>query len=352
MEVYADGLGKALESNGIEPFMYIPTSKLERFDQNSWVMRYLRYQYYPSHLRKYIINDTQIHHVIDHGYAHLFTGLGNGKKIISVHDLIPFLTWRGVIRKMDGSYFSKRKPRLNLHSLEFIQHYDHIVSVSQSTANDLTNYFGIAKESISVIPPVIDKQYLPASTDAIKQLRSKYQLDQDTKWLMISGREYYKNHHTSLLVLKNLLENSEQPVKLIKTGMPSIEFDALVDDLGLATSVKSVFLKDKSDMPALYSMVDCLLFPSLYEGFGMPVAEALACGTPVVMSDRGSLPEVGGKLALQCDAFNVPELSKAVNSQLNIDVKRHICEFGPAWVSKFREVEVGKQMVGLYQSLV
>ena len=212
MEVYADGLIKALESRGTASTIHIPCSKLERFHQNSWVMRYLRYQHYPLNVRKNQRNDTQIHHVIDHGYAHLIGSLGQGKKVLSVHDLIPFLTWRGVIKKSDGSSFSQRKPRLNLHSLKFIQSYDHIVTVSQNTANDINTYLGIDKKIISVTPPVIDRQFIPASDDEVNVLRSKYNLTQDTKWLMISGSEFYKNC---------LLYTSPSPRDKRQSRMPS-----------------------------------------------------------------------------------------------------------------------------------
>jgi len=341
MDVYADGLENALEVSGLNMEIFKPASTLERFNDNAWVMRYLRYYSYASQVKKHKQNNN-VHHVTDHGYAHLLTSLKSGVKVLTVHDLIPFLTWKGVIKKQDGDHFFKRKPRLNLYSLKFIKAYDHIVTLSASTAHDLITYLNIPKELITVIPPVIGRQYVPASDGDVQLLCSKYHLDRDTKWLMVSGREYYKNHSTGLLVLKELLKHTDKPIKLIKTGMPSPEFDLMVTELGLETSVKSVFLDDINELPALYSFVDCLLFPSLYEGFGMPVAEALACGTPVVMSDRASLPEAGGELALQCDAFDVQSLARAVSSQLNSEVKNRIFNRGPLWVTRFGEHEIGK----------
>lgn len=353
MEVFADGLTAALTASGLTPQSYVPHSSLERFKDSAWVMRYLRYRYYPQWVKKTNANDTQIHHVTDHGYAHLFPSLKNGKKILSVHDLIPLLTWKGVIKKdKNGELLVNRKPSLNLYSLKFIKSYDHIVTISQSTANDLQQYLNMPAELITVVPPVIDDQYIPASSIQINALRKKYQLSEDVKWLMVTGREYYKNHKTCLLALKEIIENSSHQVRLIKTGMPSPEFKELVEQLDLSDYVRYLFLEDMTELPVLYSLVDCLLFPSLYEGFGMPVAEALACGTPVVMSDRASLPEAGGDLAIMCDAFDVQSLAEAVTQQFCDNAKKTMLEQGPNWVRQFRQDVVGDKMLRLYKSIL
>jgi len=274
MEVYADGLVSALVAADIDCHVHIPQSKLEKLHKNRWVMRYLRYKFYPAYIKETSTSDCGISHITDHGYAHLFDSLKSRVKCISAHDLIPYLTWKGVIKKDNhGNSFKVKKPRLNLHSLSYLPKYDHIITISQSTANDLVEHLGVDAGSISVIPPVISSQYELLKEAKVSAFRRRYNLDDNHKWLMVSGREYYKNHRTSLLVLKELIHNFDKPIKLIKTGLPSREFQSMVNDLGLSDYVHYLFLSDVQELPALYNAVDCLLFPSLYEGFGMPVAE-------------------------------------------------------------------------------
>jgi len=215
----------------------------------------------------------------------------------------------------------------------------------------LSEYLGINSDLISVVPPVIAKQFMPLPIDKVSAFREKYNLERSSKWLMVSGREYYKNHQTSLSVLKELVNNTDTPIKLIKTGLPSIEFQKMVEELGLTEYVRYLYLSDPEELPLLYNTVDCLLFPSLYEGFGMPVSEALACGTPVVMSNQASLPEAGGDLAIACSPFDIDALTEAVISQLSSNVKKQTVVEGPLWVKQFREDQIAQKISNVYRAI-
>ena len=108
---------------------------------------------------------------------------------------------------------------------------------------------------------------------------------------------------------------------------------------------------DSSQLPTLYSSVDCLLFPSIYEGFGYPVVEALACGTPVVCSNLASLPEVGGDLAMYYASDDYKGMATAVRQLIRGEVDMDLCREGPKWVDKFRANRVAKQFYEHYQQL-
>jgi len=345
MQIYADSLNKALSGiKELELNRFKPTSKLSRFSNNRTLMRYLRYYHYP---RSVAGVDADIHHVLDHGYAHLQAKLGKGMHCVTVHDLIPLLTWRGLIESSSPI----RKPILNLHSLSYLSKFDKIITISQSTADDLVEYLDIEPQRISVIPPVIGDHFVRSSELAINTFRQRYRLDSKTRWLLISGREYYKNHHTSLKVLQALQQHIDVPVGLIKIGLPCSEFNQSVAQLGLSNQVRNIYLEDPAELVDVYSMVDCLLFPSLYEGFGMPVAEALACGTPVITSNRGSLPEVVGDLAPKLDPFDVQGLSKAVKKTLlDESIKKRILSDGPNWVMQFKQQTVVPQLEKFYRA--
>lgn len=359
MDVFANSLGDAFrqkngtdenQTNDINVSQFQPSSVLETFSDNRFVMRYLRYWQYSR-----LVNDLalqkpniDIHHVLDHGYAHLQPQFLNAKSCSSVHDLIPMLRWLGLI---EGQ--AQRKPWLNIKSLSYLSRYDQLVAISQSTKQDLMEHLKLPEDKIEVIYPVLSHDFKPVSSSLSSDFAQRYGLSRDCHWLMISGREYYKNHDTCLAVFKQLIEESDLNIRLIKTGLPSPDFDKQVCNLGLQQHVTQLFLQQFSELPLLYNFVDCLLFPSLYEGFGMPVAEALACGTPVVTSNRGSLPEVGGALAKQCDALDVDGLSQLVLTVLADEtIKETLLQDGPLWCDQFRAPTITDKYQKLYSSML
>jgi len=343
MEIYAESSALALQDKPIRLNVFQPKSWLEQYSSSVFVMRFLRYWQYPRSISNL---NADIHHVLDHGYAHLLPKLSQGASCITVHDLIPMLHWKGLL----DAQRNVKKPWLNLKSLDYLHRFDHIVAVSNSTRDDLLEYLQIKAEKISVIPPVISHRFQVLDRLRVDEFAKKYSLDLDAKWLMISGREFYKNHRTSLQVLNTIFKNSEKNLRLIKTGLPSSDFTAMVSSLGLKSKVTEIYLKDVNELPLLYNFVDCLLFPSLYEGFGMPVVESMACGTPVVISDRGSLPEVGGGIALQSDALDVEKLAQAVTQCLSdpLTIERFRIE-GPKHAARYSADRVGRQLEQFYQ---
>jgi len=352
MDVYADGLLEVLNDQGVGAHVYKPSSTLEKWSENAWVMRFLRYKQYGHSVKKNRNPESDIHHVTDHGYAHLLPSLSQAKNCVSVHDLIPFLTWSGVIKAdKNGQTFNVKKPHLNLFSLKYLQYFDHIISISQSTANDLSKYLHIPTEKISVIPPVINDRFTPINQSLVEQFQDKYCLSKNVKWLMVSGREHYKNHRTSLLVLRSLLSSTNYPIKLIKTGIASPEFNHLVNELGLQENVIQLFLENIDELPLLYNAVDCLLFPSIYEGFGMPVTEALACGTPVVMSDAAALPEAGGPFAIKHNCFDVDSMARSISSLFDDSNLNAVFKQAPQWCEKFRVKSVGATLRTTYDRI-
>ena len=353
MDIYASSLAKELVHSHIQLETFKPKSRFERFSGNKYLMRYLRYVAYPLQLPKAA---KGVHHVLDHGYAHLYSKLGPGKKCITAHDLIPLLHWKGKLglSPSDSVLNQSRiaKPALNMYSLSFLKHFDRVISVSESTKNDLLEYLDIPVEKIAVIPPIISPLFKTIESAQVAAFAQRQGLSKKCRWIMISGQEFYKNHTTSLRVLKRLVHEMDGEVMLIKTGTISEDFNTQVQLMGLQNHVKSLFIKDIAELPLLYNFVDCLLFPSFYEGFGMPVAEALACGTPVVTSDRGSLPEVAGAMATILDPFDDEAIGDAViKILLDPSIRERIKVAGPQWVEQYRGPCVVEKIERLYQEL-
>ncbi|MBX2849995.1 MAG: glycosyltransferase family 4 protein, partial [Acidiferrobacterales bacterium] len=291
-------------------------------------------------------------HVCDHGYAHLLRALGRRNSVqstaainvVTLHDLIPYLTWRGKI----PSNVSVKKPSLNMYSLSFVKHYDRIICVSQSSADDAAEILKIEHDRIAVVPPIIADHFVPKSREEVFEFAQRYLPQCDAKWVLISGREHYKNIGTSLRVIRQLIDQGES-IRVVRTGTPNQEFNKLVADFGLTERVSSIFLPRHKDLAKLYCAVDCLLFPSWYEGFGMPVVEALACGTPVVASNVASLPEAGGALALMSAPDDIDSLCNQVQVALNNDAHQQMVKKnGLKWAEQFRASEVANRLIQIY----
>lgn len=339
MQIYADRLARCLSSLGLRVNQFAPKSKLE--SQSNWLMRYLRYFEYPRQVGQ---QAADIHHVIDHGYAHLINQFSDGIKCVTVHDLIPLLAHLGKIQGTE----KKRNPWLNRYSLSFIKQFDYVIAPSESTASDLQTYLGVQRDQVSVIPPVIDSCFALQSEAAVDEFAQRYDLPQEHQWLLITGQEFYKNHITSLKVLKKLRDQGHK-IKLLKTGVVSRQFAQQAHQLGLTDHVRQVYLADAKDLPLAYGFADCLLFPSLYEGFGMPVLEALACGTSVVTSNAGALAQTGGQQVQRSAPLDSDGLAILVANVIDsLPDKASVVEQTKAYLAQYRPAAIGPLWGRLY----
>lgn len=343
MQVYAQQLLDSVQSQNIDIDLYTPHSSWEKYQRSRWVMRALRYLHYPRQISAAEVN---VHHVVDHGYAHLHKRFKHGASCVTVHDLIPLLVAKGVIESSQ----SARNPWLNKYSLSFLNHFDCVVAPSQHTAQDVAQHLGLNEENIAVIPPMLSDFGPRPTAEQLNQFCRRHSLPRDTQWMLITGQEFYKNHETSLQVLRKLREQNYE-VRILKTGVLTAEFGKRVHELGLERFVHSVFLPKQAEMKYAYALASCLLFPSLYEGFGMPVIEALHFATPVVCSSRGSLDEVGGAVVDRCDPFDVESLAHSV---LGAFEKAKVASFVAAcdaYVANFKPTTVAESWRTLYLQL-
>ncbi|MFN8444592.1 MAG: glycosyltransferase family 1 protein [Caldilineaceae bacterium] len=181
----------------------------------------------------------------------------------------------------------------------FVKAATAIIAVSQQTKRDLIELYHTPADKIHVVYEGIDEHFRPASQDEIVRVKTKYSPERPYL-LMVGTLEPRKNHTTALRALAHLKQQGF-PHRLLVVGGHGWLFEPirqLVDQLNLSNDVTFTGYIPLADLPSLYSGSDCVLLPSLYEGFGFPVLEAMACGAPVVCSNVSSLPEVAGNAAL------------------------------------------------------
>ncbi len=317
MEIYADNLGEGLRLLDNSRFVineYQPKI-------SSWMqiipkrldlrIRAARYFVYPLQAKE---RQGTINHIIDHSYAHLIKVLDPKQTIITVHDMIPQLAWKGIIPGLTYPH----NPILNKLSLSFLKEARAVIAVSNSTKSDLINYCGLQEEQITVIHNGLNTIFRPLSEESRISVRQNFRFpDCDTNIILITGNQSYKNHFTSLRVVERLQSMCQKPIQLVSLGANNEELDYYLAKVNLINPLIRLFGINNQQMVDLYNSIDCLLFPSWYEGFGWPPLEAMACGTPVVTSNVASLPEIVGDAALMAAPDDVENLAKAVQVMLD-----------------------------------
>ena len=171
-----------------------------------------------------------------------------------------------------------------------------VLAISQSTADDLVALLGVPASKIDVTPLGYDRErFRVLELAELERLRLKQKLP-ERFWLYVGTLEPRKNLSLLLRAYERLSPAERLPLVLGGgIGWQGQDVLADIERLGLRDSVKHVGFIPASDLPLWYNCAEAFLYPSVFEGFGLPVLEAMACGTPVVTSDASSLPEVAGK---------------------------------------------------------
>src|SRR5262249_31892651 len=191
---------------------------------------------------------------------------------------------------------------------------DAVITVSECSRHDLVSYLGLDIERIRVISEGVDTRFRPVVNDAwLQAVLARYTIKQPYV-LYVGGINARKNIGRLFTAYAQLLERHPDVALVVcgKRQWQTDEIDATFRQLNLTDYVHFTGYVDDADLPALYSAAELFVFPSLYEGFGLPPLEAMACGTPVVTSNVSSLPEVVGDAALIVDPYDVEGLAAAI----------------------------------------
>jgi glycosyltransferase involved in cell wall biosynthesis len=229
------------------------------------------------------------------------------RSTVTVHDLIPLRF---------PQKFSRLTAYFRYYIPQVLQQAQHVICDSQATLKDVADFFQISDKKMTAVPLACDKNNF------------RY-LDLPAKnYFLYAGRhDPYKNLARLIAAFANLPDRSN--CELWLAGPPNAytpQLIAQVAELGLKASVKFLGYVPYTQLPILMNQAIALVFPTLWEGFGLPVLEAMACGTPVITSNISSMPEVAGKAALLIDPYSIGEITEAMqtiatNSQLRSNLK-------------------------------
>ena len=231
---------------------------------------------------------------------------------------------------------------------------DHVLADSQATKNDLVSLYDTPSHKISVLLSGVDARFKRTDPSVLLTMRRKYRLERP--FIFSIGTVQPRKNYGRLIQALALLRRKNYEIDLVIAGGKGWLDDPIyetVRDTYMQQHVHFIGFADETDLPALYSAAECLAFPSLYEGFGFPVLEAMACGTPVVTSNVSSLPEVAGNAGLMVDPYDTEAIAQALTNILDDTALRsQLIEKGYAQVGRFSWVESARKLRQIYGDML
>lgn len=272
--------------------------------------------------------------------------------VVTVLDIIPHLV-RGD-GELDTSRHVVERIFYRLAMLG-LKRADAIIAISEYTKRSLVETLGVAPERIHVVYPAVDREHFHP-LDVPDSFRSKYDLGPQWRYILNVGSDDPRKNLPTLLQALAVVKEKCTNVRLIKIG--SLQFPEehrrlmnLVDALGLGQYVQFLDRVSDEELPLFYNLADVLAMPSLYEGFGLPVAEAMACGTPVVCSHTTSLPEVGGFAVLLISPRDRDDLATAlIHVLMNRNLSGEMRRKGLMQAALFAPNRMATELMNTYTS--
>jgi glycosyltransferase involved in cell wall biosynthesis len=269
------------------------------------------------------------------------------KSLITVHDLIferhPEYRTKGYLQKF-------YRPIMQIN----IKRASSILTVSESTARDIQEYYHSSRASIQVIGNAIDPIFKREHIQQrLTEVRERYGLPERFILTVGAGRPH-KNIETLVEAFAHL--DPSLAVTLVIGGKHDPRFPdsvgASIDTHDIGQRVVRLGMIQEADLPVIYSLATLFVFPSLVEGFGLPPLEAMACGTPVIASTSSAVSEVVGDAALTFDALNIQQLTTALNKALRDTTLRNtLTSRGEERIKAFTWERVAKATIEAYSSI-
>jgi glycosyltransferase involved in cell wall biosynthesis len=270
-----------------------------------------------------------------------------GPSVITIHDLA-FLIYPHFLTKDSARYYGQID--------RAVRRADRIIAVSESTKGDLVSMLGTPEDRIRVIHEAADPLFQPEDrASALEQVQALFDLPGEFI-LFVSTIEPRKNVPGLLRAYRRLRDDYKLTPALVLVGARGwlcTEIDELVEKLGLKPHCFFLGSIGSHDLSHLYNAACCLVHPAFYEGFGLPPLEAMACGTPVVVSNVSSLPEVVGDAALLVNPENDEEITVALWRLLSSQALwTELREKGLRRAAAFSWERTAQQTMAVYREVV
>jgi len=312
---------------------------------------YERMWNYPRQVCK---TEGDVYHIIDHSNAHVAYWLKNTRKpiIVTCHDLVQYI-YPEILKGQS------RFPALSMaswqYSVQGMCHADYVVAVSSNTAKDVHQFLGIDEQRIIVVPNGVESFFRPLPPEEVNSFRQTYQRSPKEICLLNVGSTHQRKNILTVLKVLKALKDRAVPVRLWRLGGTfTADQDTFIKENNLEQDILDFVTPDKDILLQLYNAADILVAPSLYEGFGLTILEAMSCGLPVITSNVSSLPEVVEDAALTFHPMTFQEMAGAVlQIQQDPILRQTLIEKGLNRAKQLTWSSAAEQLVEIYeQSLI
>lgn len=339
IQKYAFKLGEHLSKRHSVNLVSCKFSKSGLFQE---LIHYLAYPRIIKNKRRNAIN-----HITSQEYAYLPALIKLDNLVITFHDIFPLTA-----EKHRAKINYRLRIRLGLWAARKARK---ILCDSEYTAKEIVKHGHLDPKKIKVIYLGYDRNlYKPTGYE---DLFLRHKIPRNKKYLLYVGSETDRKNFLGLLKAFNLAHKKDPDIVLIKIGSSQDE----INHKKALKYIASNNLKDavifpgflaEEDLPKFYSLADVFLFPSLAEGFGFPVLEAMACGCPVICSDRGSLPEIGGKAVQYAEPLNSEDIADKILKLLNDPrMRKDLEKKGLEQAKKFSWERCAEEVERVYQEI-
>ncbi len=301
---------------------------------------------FPSLWRSYFMGRTLRRHGIDlyHGLCHEVPAdirRSGVRSVVTIHDLI-FVRCPELYTAAERFAFNRKYQRS-------CRNADSIIAISQQTRRDLIDLWQIDPQKIDVVYQGCSPRFADPIPDAeLEAARLHYALPEQFI-LSVGAIEERKNIG---LVLRAMAEHRID-CPLIVVGMPSSYINSLkryIAEKQLGTRVRFMHTVPFEDLPAIYRLSSAMVYPSRFEGFGIPILEALSSGTPCITTRGGVFTETGGDACLYVDPDSPEQMAEALDNVLHdSQLRQHMISRGRQHAARFAEAEIARNLIDVYR---
>ncbi len=270
-----------------------------------------------------------------------------GKKIVTVYDIF-FLDFPEMADREARRNFARRIERT-------LQKAQGIVTISRFTEQQLTQRFDVDRDKIKIVYPGVDRTYWESvEHESLGQTKAAYDLP--SEFLLFVGASEPRKNLLNLIEALKLIHGRHKKITLVLVGREGQDFknvNSRIRELNLDPWVKIVGYLDENDLKNFYWLASVFVYPSLWEGFGIPLLEAMACGVPVVTSQTSALPETAGEAAVYFDPKSPEDMAEKIIQVLEDEnLRQRLISEGKERIRAFGWEKAASDVLSFYEFVI
>nr|MBC7245247.1 glycosyltransferase family 4 protein [Chloroflexota bacterium] len=289
-----------------------------------------------------LLPDAELYHATEH----LLMPLRDIPTVLTVHDLVYHL-YPAYHKRLNYWFLNTAMPL-------FVRRASALITISESSKRDLMRIYQVPEDKITVVYEAASPAFYPAPAEQVAEIKARYGLPE--QYLLALGTIEPRKNLIRLVEALRLLRQKYPQLALVIVGSAGWLYQDFFQMLEKLDDPKAVLLSGyvpDEDLPAIISGAEAYVLASLYEGFGLPILEAMACGTPVVCSNTSSMPELGGDAARYFDPHDVRDMAATIGTVLaDADLRAEMRQRGLTQAARFSWQRAAQETLAVYERLL